>query len=107
MADACVYFGGEAAGATQAKPGRQKAPPGAAHKTVPVALCLPISTWSPLSRHLSTRSEEACFNAHAFALWLKTWNPYSVLLPTLPIPVHVPTKIDKAFLFRILIKTRV
>jgi hypothetical protein len=46
LADACVYFGGEAAGATQAKPGRQKARPGAAHKTFPVALCLPIPTWS-------------------------------------------------------------
>jgi hypothetical protein len=46
MADACVYFGGEAAGDTQAKPGRQKARSGAAHKTFPVALCLPIPTWS-------------------------------------------------------------
>ena len=53
LADACVYFGGEAAGATQAKPGRQKARPGAAYKTFPVALCLPIPTWSRAIQKLS------------------------------------------------------
>jgi hypothetical protein len=52
LADASVYFGGEAVGATQAKPGRQRARPGAAHKTFPVALCLPIPSGSRETRRI-------------------------------------------------------